>query len=143
MKMLVNEILEKVNSASKKAEKIELLKTHNCLALRDVLKANFDETIEFLLPEGTPPHDSELSREGYAPSDLHRLTKMLKYLVKHGEGEKMKAAKREKIFIQLLEVIHPKDAKVVIAIKDKNLKSLYPGITKALVKEVWPKLIVK
>ena len=60
MKMLVNEILEKVNSASKKAEKIELLKTHNCLALRDVLKANFDETIEFLLPEGTPLHDSEL-----------------------------------------------------------------------------------
>jgi len=45
------------------------------------------------------------------------------------------------MFIDMLEGIHPKDAELLILMKDK--KSLAKGITKKLVEEAFPKLIVK
>jgi hypothetical protein len=47
------------------------------------------------------------------------------------------------MFLQILEGIHPKDADLLIAMKDKELAGRYKGVTKALVQEVWPNLIAK
>ena len=51
----------------------------------------------------------------------------------HNEGET--------IFIDLLESIHPDDAKLFLSAKDKNLKLKY--VTKAMVKTAFPNLIKK
>ncbi len=45
------------------------------------------------------------------------------------------------MFVDLLESIHPEDAKLLCDAKDKNLNLKY--ITKALVKAAFPDLIVK
>ena len=50
----------------------------------------------------------------------------------------MPAFKREKIYIGLLESIHPEDAKVVINMV--NRKRPAPGITENIVKEAFPSL---
>ena len=47
--------------------------------------------------------------------------------------------KREKIYIGLLEAIHPEDAKVVINMV--NRKKPAKGITEKVVKEAFPSLI--
>jgi hypothetical protein len=47
------------------------------------------------------------------------------------------------MFLQILETIHPKDADMILAMKDKKLETLYPGITRDLVKQTWPGLILK
>ena len=52
---LLTEILQKVSSAKTKKEKIELLQEYNSQGLRSLLIINFDDSLEFLLPEGEVP----------------------------------------------------------------------------------------
>jgi hypothetical protein len=137
----IAEILNMASLAKTKEEKIKILKTHNSLALRDVIRASFDDSIVFLLPEGKPPFKTHLSNEGISPTDLKRSTTQFTYFVKGGKGSALTQARREKMFIALLEGIDPADAEVVCAMKEKKLQEKFPGISKDLVKEVWPKLI--
>lgn len=51
----------------------------------------------------------------------------------------MQAYKRERKFIELLEVVHPDDALLVLVMVDK--KSPIKGLTKKLVQEALPNLI--
>ena len=43
------------------------------------------------------------------------------------------------MFVQLLERVDPKDAKLLIAVKDQNLS--YKGLSYKLVRDVWPDLL--
>lgn len=139
----IHEILSKLSSAKKKATKLEFIKKHNSIALRDILKGAFDDSIVWDLPEGLPPYENKLSTEGSALSDLRRQTTKFTYFCKGGAGKDLHPAKRERIFLEVLESVLPEDAKVVIAMKEKKLDTLFPGVTKDLVKEAFPRLIVK
>jgi hypothetical protein len=143
MNLMIHEILEKAAAEPKRDGKIATLKKHNCLALRDVLRAAYDDSIVFTLPEGAPPYENKLSTDGNAAATLHSLTTRFTYFVKGGKGDKIPAIKRERIFLEIVEGVHPKEAELVIAMKDKKMASRYKGITKELVKEVWPKLIAQ
>lgn len=136
----VFEILEKAAQAPSRVEKQEVLSENNCLALRDVVKGAYDDTIDFsLLPKGEPPYTP-----AEEPKDsLMDKSTTLRYFVKGGPGEKLPAARREQMFIQLLESIHPKDAQLVLWVKDKQLAQKYKGITKKLCQGVWEDLIRK
>lgn len=139
---LVYEIFNLVQAASSDEDRIKILQDNNCLAIRDVLRAAFDDSIVFTLPPGTPEYKDSLSKEGISPTTLMRSTRDFTYFVKRGKGDALKPAKRETLFLRLLEGIHPWDAKIVIAMKDKKLQEEYPALTKDLVKAVWPKLIL-
>lgn len=141
--LMIHEILEKVSAEPKKDAKIALLRKHNSLALRDVLRAGFDDTIQFVLPEGAPPYTNSLSSEGKSASTLHNLTTRFTYFVKGGKGDNLNPVKRERMFLEILEGIHPKEAELVLAVKDKKLDGRYKGVTKTLVKETWPNLLSK
>lgn len=142
--LLISEILSMVQAAATKAERIELIKKHNCLALRDVLKGGLDESLTWILPKGTPPYRTEDGQpKGLSPSTLHKQSPRLRYFVAGGPGERLTPAKRERIFINVLESVHPDEAKLLIAMKDRQLKKLYPCLTKSLVEAVFPNLIVK
>ena len=139
----IYEILHAVSNAETTEQRLELLKQHNSLALRDVLRAAFDDSIVFTLPKGLPKFKSGLSTEGIAPADLRRETHRFTYFVKGGKGDKLTQLKRESMFLMLLEGIHPEDAEIVGLCKEKTLSTKFPGITKQLVKTAWPKLIEK
>jgi hypothetical protein len=141
MKLEIYEILEKAAAAPTRVEKIEVLKKYNSLALRDILRAAYDDFIEFNLPPGVPEYKTSLSKEGMSPTSLQRQTTMMTYFVKKGKGDTLPAVKRERMFLQVLEGIHPKDAEILVAVKEKKFAGKYKGITKALVQEVWPTLI--
>lgn len=142
--LTISEILQLVQDAPGKDERIALIKKHNCLALRDVLKGGLDDSITWILPTGTPPYrKDDKSPVGLHPSTLHRQSPRLRYFITGGLGERLTPAKREKLFIEILESIDPRDAELLIAMKDKQLKRLYPCLTKNLVKSVFPNLIVK
>lgn len=139
---MVYEIFDLVQAASTDQERIKILQDNNCLAIRDVLRASFDDSIIFTLPPGAPEYKDSLSKEGISPTTLMRSTKDFTYFVKRGKGDALKPAKRETMFLRLLEGIHPRDAKIVLAMKDKKLQEEYSALTKSLVKAVWPKLIL-
>ena len=80
---LVTEILQKVSSAKTKKEKIELLQEYNNNALRAILIINFDESLEFLLPEGEVPFTPNDAPIG---TEHTRLTHEYKGLYKYFKG---------------------------------------------------------
>lgn len=139
--LTLHEILTRVGTRQTKEERIEELKKNNCLALRDVLKGGFDDSIEFILPEGAPPY--EPAEERNPPSNLHKMSKQFRYFAVGGPGERLPRMRVEQMLIRMLEVIDPKDAELVIAVKDKKLTGRYRGLTKKLVQETFPTLIVK
>lgn len=124
---------------TKQTRKDVLLKNQNIAALKDVLRGTFDESLQFILPEGTPPYTP--NKPESTPSTLLRLHKEFGYYVKGGPGERMQAYKRENKFIRLLESIHPKDAEIVLSMVNKNSPVKY--LTKKLVEETFPNLIQK
>lgn len=145
MKLMIHEILEKAAEASSKEEKIKILQENNNLALRDILRGGMDDSIQFNLPEGKPPHEDP-EKMGYSRNALYNQTKRFKYFVKGGPGDNMLPAKRERMFINILESIHPKEGELVLLMKDKRLiksnnSAHYSGITKKLVQEAFPGLI--
>jgi len=139
IKKHIYEVLELVEKATKKEEKIQILKSNESWALKDVLRATYDDAIQFLLPGGKPPYTP--SKEGSIPSTLLKQNVQFKFFVKGGPGEKMLPVKRERIFINVLEAIHPNDAELLV--KMINKESLGKGITKKLVQEAFPGLITK
>ena len=139
--LTIHEILTRVSTRQTKEERMAVLREYNCLALRDVLKGGFDDTIEFILPEGAPPY--EPAPEENPPTTLHKMSKQFRYFAVGGPGERLPKARVEQMLIRMLEVIHPKDAELVIAVKDKQLAGKYRGLSKKLVEETFPTLIAK
>lgn len=138
-RLVIHDVLKKANNAKNKKERIAILQEHNCMGLRDVMKGNFDDTIQWTLPEGSPPYEVA---EGNNWVGLNISSpKTLKYFVRGGPGKNMRIARKERMFIEMLETSHPDDAKVIIAMKDKSLQSIYKNITKKLVQDTWPNLI--
>ena len=138
-KKLVPEVLELVRQAKTKQEKVEILRKNTHPALKDILRINFDADVVSLLPEGAPPYEKDDAPEGYSVSSLYKTHKQFKYFFKGPIGDQVQAVRREKLFIDALESMHPTESDLLIEAKDRKLK----GITKALVDEAFPGLVVK
>ena len=136
--LLVYEVFEKVGKATKKEEKIKILRDNDTIALRDVLQGIFDSRVTWLLPTGAPP-PYEPADERSVPANLLGQNKQFTYFVKGGKGDNINPLKRESIFIRLLESIHPKDAELLISMI--NRKAPAKTITLKLVEEAFPNLI--
>lgn len=134
---LVHEILTEVSALKTKKEKIQLLQQMNSLHLRNILRGAFDETIQWDLPEGTPPY----TVNDQSPRAVRKISDQLKYFVTGGPGAKLIAAKKQRMFISFLEQIHSKDGKVIIAMKDKKLAELFTGVKRDVVNEAFPGLL--
>jgi hypothetical protein len=141
-KLLVSEVLELAAKADSRKDKIAILREHNSLELRDILKGAFDDTIEFILPQGVPPINED-EKKSYDKTRLMSETKKFRYFVKGGPGEQVNRVRREKMFIDILYRIDSREIPLVCHMKDKTLDGVYKGITKKLVQEAFPGLIQK
>lgn len=137
-------IFSEIASAKTKQERVEILCQHNFLHVRDVLRGAFDDSIQWDLPEGTPPFEEfEVAANEGSNGGLSKVTKQLTYLVENSlKGKNVSPLKKEKMWVNILEAIHPDDTVVFTAMKDKKLgNSMYRGLTKAVVQEAFPNLI--
>lgn len=136
MQVSVAEFLEKVGKLRRTQEKVDALKANDSYILRVVLQGAFDPAVKWLLPEGEPP---------YKPNDLtdqeHVLINEARKILYFVEGfyDDLPTTKREQMFIELLERVDPKDAKLLCAIKEKKLP--FNGITIHHVKDAFPGMI--
>jgi len=134
----VFEIFQEVGKAKTKAERIKvLLKYKDVAAFTDVLRGTFDDKLVFLLPEGKPPYTPNIPES--VPSTLLKKHKDFGYFVQGGPGSTLPSFRREKMFIDMLESIHPSDAEVVLSMVAK--KAPVKGLTKQTVQEAFPNLI--
>ena len=132
----VHEILELVDSQRTKAKKIEILREYDDLALKAILIWNFDPTAISVLPEGPVPYKENEVPIGTDHTSLRREWKNLYHFVKGG-NDRLSAIRRETMFVQMLEGLHPEEAKIRCLVKDKNLESRYK-ITYDMVQQAYP-----
>ena len=132
----VHEILELVDSQRTKAKKIEILREYDDLALKAILIWNFDPTAISVLPEGPVPYKENEVPIGTDHTSLRREWKNLYHLIKGG-NDTLSSLRRETMFIQMLEGLHPEEAKIICLVKDKNLTEKYK-LTQDIVAEAFP-----
>jgi hypothetical protein len=136
MPTAIYEILEETSKKKSEKEKIEYLQTHaDNNVLKTVLAGAYYPGIKWNLPPGSPPYKlcDPVNAESFLYGEARRL-----YIFCEG-GPEMSNVKRESLFIELLESIHPKDAEVILAMKDKKLP--YKGVTPTLINKAFPGLI--
>ena len=97
---LMSEIATKINNAKDKPRKLKVLKDHDSVPLRQVLKGAFDPSIEWLLPKGDVPFRRNEAPIGTDHTLLSQEAKRL-YLFTKGGDNSLSNTKRETIFIQL------------------------------------------
>ncbi len=132
----VHEILDHIGKQRSRVAKIEALKEYRNPALVSILIWNFDDTVISLIPEGPVPFKPNDVPEGTDHTSLRRESKNLYHFVKGG-NDTLNGIRRETMFIQMLEGLHPKEAEIVILTKDKKLGTKYK-ITYEIVAEAYP-----
>ena len=134
--LLFSEILDKVHKAKTKSEKVAILVINDTPSLRMLLKASFDPTKEWVIPEGEVPYTPNEAPEGTEHTVLAQEAKKLWHFIKGADNE-TKQAQKENMFIQMCEGLCEAEAKLLIAAKDKRLHQVYKGLSKDVVKEAF------
>ena len=125
---LITEILTEIN-----ADPAKIVTYKDNGALRLILEHAFDPAKKFVLPDGDPPYKEDAAPIGMSPANLYMEARKL-YVFCRAD---LSPVRRETLFIQLLENVHPSESKLLLAIKDQNLTKMYPKLTHKLVSDTW------
>ncbi len=153
MEQSIHEILTEVSKESAVTKKVEILQEADSQGLQVFLRCVYDDSISFLVPDSTPPYEPNDAPE-WDLADMRLEQEILKigrFIQVDGQipaqGQGLSKARREQLFIQLLEGLHPTEADLLMSsVKDKGrvpksrLKA-YKGLTVNLVKKAFPDLI--
>ena len=159
------EVLDLVSRQRTKAKKIEALRKYAEPSLKILFVWNFDESIISALPPGQVPYvgyDENVSYSGTLSTKLnHEIRTMhekgdfslgvsdqqghttIRRESKHfyrfckGGNDALNAIRRETMFINILQGLHPLEAEIVSLCKDKRLGEVYK-ITRDVVEEAYP-----
>tara|TARA_B100001093_G_C26481004_1_gene864892 strand:- start:143 stop:562 length:420 start_codon:yes stop_codon:yes gene_type:complete len=132
----VFEVLEALSSQGNTANKVKWLQQHESFALKTVLQGCYHPNVKFLLPDSVPPYNEADGTQ--VETRFLSMAKKLDIFIEGGRAVKSQT-QREILFIELLESIHPKDSKILINMVAK--KNPMKGVTKALVKKAFPKIL--
>ena len=133
---LFSEILDKLGKIKSKKDKVSHLKEYNSDSLRMVIKASFDPNIKWSLPRGEVPFRPNEAPEGTEHSMLSYEARKLYHYIEGGNPT-ITQNKRETMFVQLLESLHPDEADILVAAKDKVWHQKYKGLSKNVVIEAF------
>ena len=132
----IHEILDYVDSQKTKPKKVQALQEHRDDSLTAILIWNFDDRVISSVPEGQVPYKENEVPVGTDHTSLRREWKNLYHFVKGG-NDKISTIRRETMFIQMLEGLHPEESEIVCLIKDKALEDKY-NITYDVVRKAFP-----
>ena len=162
---LAFEVLDLVSKQRSAAKKVEALKKHEHVSLKMLFIWNFDESVISVLPPGEVPFSSyeeqttssgtlskkidlatrkmyETGSFSIGTSDqqgrttIRRECKNFYHFIKGG-NDAMNSIRRESMFINLLQGLHPLEAEILCLVKDKCLSDKYK-ITKEQVAQAYP-----
>ena len=162
------EVFDAASKQRTKAKKVEVLQKYAELSIKQVLKWNFDTTIVSALPEGEVPYtgyDDQNSKkvklsqaiseevrrmhevgsfslgvtDKQGHTTIRRESKHFYRFVRGGD-DRLNQIRRETMFINILEGLHPLEAEIVVLVKDGKLESKY-NISKEVVSTAYPDII--
>jgi hypothetical protein len=132
----IHEVLELASNQRSRAKNVEILQEYESDALKALFIWNFDDTVISMIPEGQVPYKENEVPVGTDHTSLRREWKHLYNFVKGG-NDSISSLRRETMFIQILEGLHPEEAKILCLVKDKALQSKYK-ITYEVVAQAYP-----
>ncbi len=160
----VFEVFNLVLKQRSNVKKVEVLKKYDHPSIKALFIWNFDESITSVLPEGDVPYAatseqnsfsgtlskkiddavnkmSEIGSNSLGSQDQGRSSIRKEYqkfynFVKGG-NDSLSSLRRETMFINILQGLHPLEAEILILVKDKKLDTKYK-ITKQIVAEAYP-----
>jgi hypothetical protein len=124
MQKYLPELLTEIND---NPELLTKLKGDSALTI--LFQFAFDPAKKFLLPEGDPPYKPDQAPIGMSMGILRQELKRFYVFCR----KDLPAIRREDLFIQLLEGVHPSEAELLLSIKDQALSKKYKKITHQLV----------
>ena len=122
-------------------EKVEAIVTHpRVAAFKAIFGLAYDQNIKWLLPEGEPPYKKDTSiPAGYSESNLY--VEFRRFYIWLQNDVNLTRARKEQLFIQLLEGIHWTEAEAVVLAKDRKLQTKYKSLKEDLIREAFPGLL--
>ena len=161
------EVFDAASKQRTKAKKIEVLQRYAHDSIMALLIWNFDESIISALPEGDVPYGNNrednnvtgtlsdkindaVSKMGEMDSNSlgsqdqgkasirKEYTKFYNFL--RGGNDSLSSLRRETMFINILEGLHPLEAEILILVKDKKLTDKYK-ITKEVAGAAYPQIV--
>ena len=163
------EVLDAASKQRSKAKKVEVLRRYAHDSILSLFIWNFDETAISALPEGDVPYGNnrednsmtgtlsdkindavdkmgEMGSNSLGSQDQGKASIRKEYtkfynFIKGGINS-LSSLRRETMFINILEGLHPLEAEILVLVKDKRLTDKYK-ITKEVVSEAYPHYIVK
>jgi hypothetical protein len=137
-------IVAKIEAQKTVDKQVEFLLLHSSYALKAVLGYGMDPGVKWLLPDGDPPY-RPLFDAADQEGRFYVECKKLIYFVDSPEGREVKPLKREQLFIQVLESIDPRDAKLLLRMKNHQLKIMPEAIAEAFPNmwESWGRQVAK
>jgi hypothetical protein len=158
------EVLSLVSKQRSNAKKVEVLKQYEHPSLKSIFIWNFDESITSSIPPGDVPYASVGEQNSFSGTISEKIgdavTKMAEinsnslgindqgkstirkeytkfYNFVKGGNDGLSSIRRETMFINLLQGLHPLEAEILILTKDKKLTDKYK-LTKEVVTEAYP-----
>ena len=164
------EVLALASKQRSNVKKVEVLRKYEHNSLKALFIWNYDDTSISMLPPGEVPYSSlkdEQISSGSLSTKVNQLVGTMEYndtvsmgsatdlkrgrttlrkewtklynFVKGG-NDALNSLRRETMFIQILEGLHPLDAEILCLVKDKKLYDKYK-ITKANVSQAYPDIV--
>ena len=161
----VFEVLDLVSRQRSNAKKVEILKKYEDVSIKALLIWNFDESVISMLPSGPVPYSGYDEQNTYSGNLSTKITEEVRkmhetgsfsigssdqqghttirreyknfYHFVKGGNDGMNNIRRETMFINILEGLHPLEAEIISLVKDKQLETKYK-ITKEIVMEAYP-----
>ena len=137
MNKLVSEMLDDVDKAKSREEKISLLRQYDRPDFISVIRINFDPNLVMDLPEGDPPYKKELDVPiGMSHTTLFK--EVRRFYIWLDKTTDLSKIKKESLFINLLEGLHWSEAEALVLAKDRKLTKKYKTIKEDLIREAFP-----
>jgi hypothetical protein len=163
----VFEIFDLVNKQRSNSKKVEILQKYEHPSLKALFIWNFDETVITVLPPGEVPYSNLKSEQKFSGTLTNKVDNLIDtmrnsettslgnasdltqghttirkeyvrfYNFIKGGNDSLASLRRETMFIQMLEGLHPLEAQIVCLVKNKDLQKKYK-ITKEIVSEAYP-----
>ena len=146
----IHEVLGLADAQNSNAKKVEVLKNYEHDCLKVLFVWNFDSSVISLLPPGEVPYgesnaqttfagtlSDNIAREaaggesatgqdldGRNKTTIRREYQNFYHYVQGGNGS-LSTVRREMMFIDLLQGLHPREAEILCLVKDKDLGTKY------------------
>ena len=161
----VFEVLDLASAQNTNAKKVEVLKNYEHDCVKMILICNFDSSVVSVLPPGEVPYGETNAQTTFAGSlsdniakeaaggesatgqdldgrnktTIRREYQNFYHYVKGGNNT-LSTVRREMMFIDLLQGLHPREAEVLVLTKDKDLDTKY-NISIDNVKQAYPDIV--